>query len=69
MVLHEAMITVLKKANKPLTCSEIADKINDQNLYKRNNLTGGDISARLSHHLDKFNKNESCHPMLISLFQ
>ncbi|MCA5586064.1 winged helix-turn-helix domain-containing protein [Parabacteroides gordonii] len=32
------MITVLKKANKPLTSSEIADKINDQNLYKRNTL-------------------------------
>lgn len=70
MTLHEAIAQVLKESGKPLTCSEIAKKINNQKLYIREDKTdvpGTQISARLNHHRTIFAVDKSVTPMLVSL--
>lgn len=71
MELHDAIIVVLKEANRPLTCSEIAQKINARNLYERGDkkpLKSNQITARINspsyQHL--FEKDQTHTPMLIS---
>ena len=68
--LHEAIVIVLKEANRPLTCSEIADKINAQKLYERgdkNPLESTQISGRISKYSYLFHQDKHHYPMLISL--
>lgn len=51
MNLHDAIIQVLKKAGTPLSCRDIADIINKDQLYKKRDLSpikGGQISARIN---------------------
>lgn len=48
MNLHDAIIQVLKKAGTPLSCRDIADIINKDQLYKKRDLSpikGGQISG------------------------
>ena len=54
MNLHDAIIQVLKKAGTPLSCRDIADIINKDQLYKKRDLSpikGGQISARINIHI------------------
>lgn len=70
MELHEAIVEVLKEANKPLTYSEIANRINQRRLYTPTNgemLMSRQISARVAHNLGLFKKDKTYRPMLISL--
>lgn len=72
MELHKAIIEVLKKSGKPMTCADIADKINSSKIYSRGDkdpVEGGQISARINvetySHL--FKKDKNIRPMLVSL--
>ncbi|WP_412096421.1 winged helix-turn-helix domain-containing protein [Bacteroides heparinolyticus] len=70
MLLHDAILEVLKRSGKPMTCSEIRDEIVKQKLYQKkdcSSLNSGQISARINHYPHLFNKDTSCSPMLISL--
>ena len=52
MTLHEAIVFVLKETNG-LTTTEIANEINSQNLYQRedeNDIKASQISARINKH-------------------
>lgn len=70
MELHEVIKHILKQANKPLTCTEIAEKVNDSKLYpKRNDVPSNQISARINRkkYSYLFKKDKTVRPMLISL--
>ncbi|WP_099291266.1 MULTISPECIES: winged helix-turn-helix domain-containing protein [unclassified Butyricimonas] len=50
MKLHEAIEKVLKDEKKPMTATEIAEKINQQGLYERGDklpLPASQVSARV----------------------
>lgn len=72
MYLHEAIIDVLKKSGIPMTCAEIADKINSSKMYSKGDATtveGSQISARINvkTYSHFFKKDKNTRPMLVSL--
>ena len=70
MNLHNAIIQVLKKAGTPLSCRDIADIINKDQLYKKRDLSpikGGQISARINQYPYLFKVDRTSKPILVSL--
>src|SRR5690349_14915745 len=57
MTLHEAIEYVLREERRPMTANEIADEVNRENLYVRNDkreVTASQISARVAKYADIF---------------
>ncbi|MEY8586429.1 HTH domain-containing protein [Phocaeicola sartorii] len=70
MNLHDAIIQVLNKVNTPLSCQDIADIINKNQLYKKKDLSpikGGQISVRINKYPCLFKVDRTNKPMLVSL--
>lgn len=72
MKLHEAIIEVLSRSKRSLSCSEIADQINSQKLYVQRGggpVNGTQVHARINRDTYKFlfKKDESTFPMTIGL--
>lgn len=72
MKLHEAIIEVLTQSKQPLTCSEIAAKINSLKLYVKRNgnpITGTQVHARINRYtyVSLFNIDKSSYPLIVSL--
>lgn len=61
MTLHEAMQLVLKENDRPMTARELADEINNKNLYTRKDrkpVPTNQIGARAKNYPDIFEKKE-----------
>lgn len=71
MTLHDAMIKVLKESTKEcMTSREIADKINSQKLYERQDkgiIPTSQIIARANQYPEYFNKTKINKQLFISL--
>ncbi len=57
MLLHEAIVQVLRENKKPMTTQELADVINSRKLYRKkdgSDIEPNQISARVSNHPELF---------------
>lgn len=70
MTLHEAIEMLLKKTGQPMSAREIADELNKNKWYvkeDKSDIKSSQISARVNDHDDIFLINKSVSPMLITL--
>ncbi|AXG74644.1 hypothetical protein DVK85_10540 [Flavobacterium arcticum] len=70
MTLHEAIISILKENRGAMTSKEIADKLNEKNIYfkrDKSSISSSQVTARVNKYLTLFEKDNSVSPLKISL--
>jgi len=74
--LHEEIAGILKEnCNNWMTAHEIAEQVNDRNIYLRQNnqtltefpMSSNQISARINKYLEIFEKDKNQHPQRVRL--
>jgi len=71
MTLHEAIEKVLQQTGGPMTACEIANKLNNNNWYRKKDgskIQEVQIIARADDHHDLFDIDRSVKPLKIKLF-